>query len=196
MPVILENGSDEIRTWLDPHRSKWSSELQSLLKPFKGELDVYPVSKEVGKVGNNSPSFIIPVASTENKSNIANFFAKGAAAKSQQDSKSNTVKSSPGKDEAIKEESHDDQDHPAVKKEEPSQEEDTRQTVDHEGSENNAPLPATKKHEHPEDADEAEEPPKKAARTRQMRDSTSNGKKTPTKVSKDGSQKITNFFKS
>ena len=52
-------------------------ELQSLLKPFDGELDVYPVSKEVGKVGNNSPSFIIPVDSKENKHNIANFFARG-----------------------------------------------------------------------------------------------------------------------
>lgn len=75
MPVILENGSDQIRDWLDPNRSEWSKELQSLLKPYDGELDSYPVSKEVGKVGNNSPSFIVPVASTENKNNIANFFS-------------------------------------------------------------------------------------------------------------------------
>ncbi|KAK7753947.1 hypothetical protein SLS62_004045 [Diatrype stigma] len=80
MPVILENGSEALRTWLDPKRHEWSKELQSLLKPFEGELDVYPVSKEVGKVGNNSPSFVIPVDSKENKNNIANFFAKGAAA--------------------------------------------------------------------------------------------------------------------
>ncbi len=38
MPVILENGSEEVRTWLDPKRSTWSKELQSLLKPFEGEL--------------------------------------------------------------------------------------------------------------------------------------------------------------
>lgn len=81
MPVILEAGSEEMRTWLDPARSEWSKELQALLRPFEGELEVYPVSKEVGKVGNNSPSFVIPVASKENKSNIANFFAKGAAKK-------------------------------------------------------------------------------------------------------------------
>lgn len=74
MPVILENGSDQIRNWLDPGRSEWSKELQSLLKPYRGELECYPVSKEVGKVGNNSPTFIIPVASTENRNNIANFF--------------------------------------------------------------------------------------------------------------------------
>lgn len=75
MPVIFDPGSEEVRTWLDPGRHEWSSELQGLLKPWGGELDVYPVSKEVGKVGNNSPSFVIPVASRENKANIANFFA-------------------------------------------------------------------------------------------------------------------------
>lgn len=76
MPVILENGSDQIRLWLDPTRSEWSKELQSLLKPYDGELECYPVSKEVGKVGNNSPAFIVPVASADNKNNIANFFSR------------------------------------------------------------------------------------------------------------------------
>ena len=36
----------------------------------------YPVKKEVGKVGEDSPLFIVPLDSAENKSNIANFFAK------------------------------------------------------------------------------------------------------------------------
>ncbi|KAI0595885.1 DUF159-domain-containing protein [Biscogniauxia sp. FL1348] len=79
MPVILDNGSESLYTWLDPGRHEWSDELQSLLRPYDGELDVYPVSQEVGKVGHNSPTFIIPVDSKENKSNIANYFAKGAA---------------------------------------------------------------------------------------------------------------------
>ncbi|KAI0393310.1 hypothetical protein F5Y17DRAFT_432740 [Xylariaceae sp. FL0594] len=74
MPVILENGSEELRKWLDPKRYEWSEELQAFLKPYDGELDVYPVSKDVGKVGNNSSTFIVPVDSKENKSNIANFF--------------------------------------------------------------------------------------------------------------------------
>jgi hypothetical protein len=74
MPVILDNGSDAIRTWLDPHRTEWSRDLQSLLKPYGGELECYPVSKDVGKVGNNSPSFVVPINSAANKSNIANFF--------------------------------------------------------------------------------------------------------------------------
>lgn len=81
MPAILENGSEKLRRWLDPKRYEWSKELQSLLAPYDGELEVYPVSQEVGKVGNNSPSFIIPVDSRENKSNIANFFAKSTPKK-------------------------------------------------------------------------------------------------------------------
>lgn len=79
MPVILNPASVEMHTWLDPSRHEWSKDLQDILKPFSGELEVYPVSKEVGKVGNNSPSFIIPVASRENKNNIANFFANAQA---------------------------------------------------------------------------------------------------------------------
>ncbi|KAH7148973.1 DUF159 domain protein [Dactylonectria macrodidyma] len=75
MPVILEPGSEDLRKWLDPSRHEWSQELQSLLRPFGGKLKVFPVSKEVGKVGNNSPSLIIPLDSEENKSNIASIFA-------------------------------------------------------------------------------------------------------------------------
>ncbi|KAI2828063.1 hypothetical protein CBS147343_1940 [Aspergillus niger] len=84
MPVILDPNSEQMKTWLDPSRTEWSKELQSILKPYEGELECYPVPKEVGKVGNNSPDFIVPVSSKENKSNIANFFAnakKGAAVK-------------------------------------------------------------------------------------------------------------------
>lgn len=86
MPVILDMGSQEMATWLDPHRTTWSKELQSLLKPYEGELECYPVSKEVGKVGNNSPTFIVPVNSKENKNNIANFFS-GAGGKNAGDTK-------------------------------------------------------------------------------------------------------------
>lgn len=75
MPVLLEAGSEKMKTWLDPSLREWTHDLQSILKPFDGKLEVYPVSKDVGKVGNNSPSFIIPLDSKENKSNIANFFA-------------------------------------------------------------------------------------------------------------------------
>jgi putative SOS response-associated peptidase YedK len=87
MPVILDPGSEKMRIWLDPERYEWSKELQGVLKPYDGELEVYPVSKEVGKVGNDSPSFIIPVASRENKGNIANFFANQGMPKAKASSK-------------------------------------------------------------------------------------------------------------
>jgi putative SOS response-associated peptidase YedK len=61
MPVILENGSDDLRKWLDPNRYTWSKELQALLQPFSGELECYPVSQEVGTVAKISP--ISPISS-------------------------------------------------------------------------------------------------------------------------------------
>ncbi len=79
MPVILDPGTDEIQRWLDPTQNKWSRELQAMLKPFEGELECYPVDTAVGKVGNNSASFIVPIDSKENKRNIANFFGNAAA---------------------------------------------------------------------------------------------------------------------
>ena len=75
MPAILEPGSVEMKNWLDPTLRTWSKDLQSALRPYEGELECYPVPREVGKVGNDSPDFIIPINSKENKNNIANFFA-------------------------------------------------------------------------------------------------------------------------
>ena len=72
MPVILE--PDQIKTWLDPSTTRWTAALQQLLKPFSGPLTVYPVTHEVGKVGNNSPSFVVPVA--ERKDGIKSAFGR------------------------------------------------------------------------------------------------------------------------
>lgn len=206
MPVILENGSEALRTWLDPKRSTWSKELQGLLKPFRGELEVYAVSKEVGKVGNNSPNFIIPVASTENKSNIANFFAKGAA-KGETESATTSKTRTPNLSK-----SESDQKEPQSTQ---IKQEDDRETVEHDGSEDNAPLPFPKEESKQgikRELDDVpdEEPPKKAAKTstspakssspsktaRKPRSSTSNNTASPSKsTGKDrGSQKITSFF--
>ena len=213
MPVILDNGSEDMWTWLDPKRSTWSKELQSLLKPYKGELECYQVSKDVGKVGNNSPTFIVPITSTENKNNIANFF--GSAKKS-------------AKIEGVKKELDEAEDaalkNPKVKHEA----EEKRVTVDHEGTENKAPLPVPKsedrdpkpglKREHSDDdaaADMATTSPSKVAKsrktakqwnsspekassgtsTRKTRSATSNGtKRSPTKSSHPSEQTITKFF--
>ena len=104
MPVILEAGSDAMKAWLDPDNAGWSKELQSLLKPFDGELECYPVDKAVGKVGNNSPQFIVPIDSKENKNNIANFFGSQPKPKSEVKSEvkpeesTNTIKQEPHPD--------------------------------------------------------------------------------------------------
>lgn len=171
-------------------------------------MEVYPVSKEVGKVGNNSPNFIIPVASSENKSNIANFFAKGAskeASKSASTSKTSTAEHT--KSESPKKEVEG----TPIKHEDGK----NRETVDHDGSEDNAPLPVPK--EEPKRGIKRElddvpndEPPKKTLKTsdspakasspskpaRKTRSATSNNTTSPSKAAgKDkGSQKITSFF--
>ena len=206
MPVILDNGSKDLMTWLDPSRSEWSHELQALLRPYEGELECYPVSKDVGKVGNNSPSFIIPVASTENKQNIANFFGNAKKA----------AKTAEVKEELKQEEKqHLERDGTSVKKEE----DEDRKTTDQTTTEDNAPLPAPSrgvKREHSWEADAKDAQPSKAAKTstpkkpssgapqtspastasaRKTRSATSNhtAKASPTKS--DGSQKITSFLK-
>lgn len=212
MPVILENGTDQIRTWLDPKRSQWSKELQSLLKPFVGELECYPVDKAVGKVGNNSPTFIVPVASTENKNNIANFFSNAKkSAKGNVERK--VIKSEETKAKTVEGD---------VEREKDEQ----RATTEQSGTEDNAPLPlpspvhekaGLKRNHETIDMNEEHDPDTKIARThagkasrasavsiagtpekaadRQTKSAISNGtkKSSPTKAG-DGSQRITNFF--
>lgn len=202
MPVILENGSEQIRTWLDPKRSEWLKELQLLLKPYWGELECYPVDKAVGKVGNNSPTFIIPVASAENKNNIANFFS-GAKKSAEGEEVKKVVRQEEveTKEKGTKIE-HEEGEH--------------RITKDQSGTEDNAPLPVpsaiSSKRNHEEDAaDDTEHKPKvvKTAESKpfqptsmtpekptgkQTRSATSNGTKGSPVKAGDGSQRITNFF--
>ncbi|RDW62718.1 hypothetical protein BP5796_11020 [Coleophoma crateriformis] len=230
MPVILDNGSEELRTWLDPKRSTWTKELQSLLKPYHGELEVYPVSKDVGKVGNNSPQFMIPVASSENKSNIANFFAKGTAAQKEKKKEEVDDESKTSKPEKVQVENEDRQDEPTndIKREPDVEENDMkskktkqesheeRLTMDHEGTEDNAPLPVPKEEikqgikREIDDVPEEETPAKKMAKTsvssgpsklkspvkttRKTRSATSNNTASPSKPTTSGNQRITNFF--
>lgn len=180
MPVILDNGSEDVRIWLDPKRHEWSKELQALLKPFDGELDVYPVSKDVGKVGNNSPTFIIPIDSKENKSNIANFFAKGSNANK------NAVKEQPQVE---------------VKKEEGF----TTTTETETDTKDTHKTEVGVKREASDELMDQKPPPKKGPATsnkasspqkggRQKISATSNGTKSPSKAKQPGTQKITKFF--
>jgi hypothetical protein len=196
MPVIFDNGSDKIRTWLDPNRYEWNKELQSLLKPYDGELECYPVNRDVGKVGNSSPSFIIPIDSKENKSNIANFFAnqkkstqgakvKSAVEKTEEDALSNGATVELEKDEL-------------------------RSTIESHESEHNAPLPSPQrgiKREHSQDEDDSNKKAPKLSQestklnpspskpAHKLKSATSNGtKSSPKKQPPPGSQKITKFF--
>jgi hypothetical protein len=139
MPVILNNGSDAIRTWLDPARTEWSKDLQTLLKPYEGELECYPVSKDVGKVGNNSPSFLVPINSAENKNNIANFFGNQRKAAKSKTEEHTANKAEQDLDGSTTQDGN-------VKVEHDVNE--VRATTDRvEGTEDNAPLPVPVTHE-------------------------------------------------
>ncbi|WWC71123.1 uncharacterized protein I206_105076 [Kwoniella pini CBS 10737] len=76
MPVILSEWQD-IYDWLDLGEVKGWIEGKDgtgrLLNSTEG-LDCYPVPTEVGKIGNNSPTFIQPVS--ERKDGIKSFFSK------------------------------------------------------------------------------------------------------------------------
>lgn len=217
MPVILEPGSPALFTWLSPTTSTWTKDLQSLLQPFSGELECYPVVKEVGKVGNNSPTFVVPLDSKENKQNIMNFFGgQKKAAKT---------------DEGAKEAAVEEEKVLGKKGEEVQQDpKEDRKTIDDDGNntEDNAPKPvpaaAGHKRQHEEDDaekhdDDNDDPttkhadkkphhtaipptptPKKQSkhtpsklRSKSATTNNTAANKSPTKAA-DGSEKITSFF--
>ncbi|KAL1878179.1 hypothetical protein Daus18300_002096 [Diaporthe australafricana] len=199
MPVILDPASDKMKAWLDPQRYEWSKGLQDCLKPFDGELEIYPVSKEVGKVGNNSPTFIIPIASKENKNNIANFFANAKAKKEAPKSEVEVVEEEDGKEE----------------RKETKTVEDIAETAD-DGGMGISPASGTKRKADLGLDDDDEAPPTKKAhvptspttlqtspspspvkaapKSARAISATSNGTKSPTKGKSSGTQKITKFF--
>ena len=201
MPVIFDIGSDAMKTWLDPTIHTWSKDMQRLLKPYEGELDCYPVIKDVGKVGNNSPDFIVPVDSKENKKNIANFFANAKSAKGKPGDKNHTHNKAP-LDSKVKIEHED----------------DDRETTNQSGTEDNAPLPVpsteTRHGQKRPQSPEENQPATKAIKLesspsnpsqdlpirdtdRKTRSAVSNGtvpKGPSPKKAGDGSQRITSFF--
>jgi putative SOS response-associated peptidase YedK len=193
MPVVLNPGSEELRTWLDPNRYEWSKELQSLLKPWDGELDIYAVTKEVGKVGNNSANFIVPVNSTENKKNIVNFFNKQAElAKSPKKPRAKDETDDVESSGDVKKESHAhstefkaESPPPSTAKSRTGAKRQHKEIVDIDDG------PAAKKGQN--SSSQAASSPSKGAR--KMRSATSNGtasKGSPKKA--ENSKKITSFF--
>lgn len=196
MPVILNPASDEIKVWLDPGRWEWSKELQDVLRPFEGELEVYPVSKEVGKVGNNSPSFIIPIASRENKSNIANFFANAQAKGKKEETKkdvevkkdmdSTSVKETKTVDEIVEEA---DDGGMGVSPVAGAKRKGDDELQDYEPPlKKEAVSPAHAK------TKPSPSPSKPSTRSSKTISATTNGTKSPAKSKGTGTQKITKFF--
>ncbi|KAI0472582.1 DUF159-domain-containing protein [Xylariaceae sp. FL0804] len=219
MPVILDNGSEGLRTWLDPRRHEWSAELQALLRPFEGELDVYPVSREVGKVGNNSASFILPVDSRENKSNIANFFANAQSKSDEKNKKKKkqgelaaAAKQQQRQPEVEVKEEHgfvaDDEAEPgtgAAKKEEEEEEEEggepppgttasVKREADDEPPGGEPPKKMAAKGAGVTGAKNSAPSPQKGSGGRPKISATSNGTKSPGRPKQPGTQKITKFF--
>lgn len=214
MPVILDNGSEAIRTWLDPSRTEWSSDLQSLLKPYDGELECYPVSKDVGKVGNNSPSFLIPIDSAENKSNIANFFGNQRKLakktdttdidKTQHDLEKSTTQSGHVKIEHDANESRvttsrlegtEDNAPLPVPREMPSQAVDVKQGIKREADDDSlAEIEPRVKRNKTASPQKHASPVKTPAKKQGTRSATSNGSSAKTPVKSDGNARITSFF--
>ncbi|KAF3406430.1 putative peptidase [Talaromyces pinophilus] len=210
MPVILDPGSDQMRKWLDPHRTTWTKELQSILKPYTGELECYPVSKEVGKVGNDSPNFLVPVNSKENKSNIANFFANASAKKGMTATKEvggEEVKSE-SRETVDGEWTEDNAPKPIPQDDELSSKDLKRKLSTGEGPRHESSPPATKRQKSLSPIKDADKEQKHVLPgNRKMRDATRNKTSTsPTKsksrakqaaatTANKGSQRITDFFK-
>lgn len=216
MPVILDNGSDAIRTWLDPNRTEWSQDLQTLLKPYEGDLECYPVSKDVGKVGNNSPSFLIPIDSAENKGNIANFFGNQRKLekktgttdidKTERDLRKSTTKNGHVKIEHDVDETRDttnrvegteDNAPLPVPDKSSSQVADVKQGIKREAEDDDSPIAGEEsqaKRSKTASPQKHASPVKTPAKKQGTRSATSNGSAAKTPVKSDRNAKITSFF--
>lgn len=183
MPVILDPQSEAMKLWLDPTHNKWTKDLQAILKPYDSELECYPVNKEVGKVGNNSPDFILPLDSKDNKKNIANFFDNAA--------KKSSAKVEHEKDEERATKNHDStEDHAPIPVPDKSVVGHKRKHEE-EVEDSNAKV-------RKENDSQSKVSPLKTVSSKKNRSSTSNEgstlKNSPAKKSEAGAQKITNFF--
>ncbi|TBU59863.1 hypothetical protein BD310DRAFT_947640 [Dichomitus squalens] len=75
-PVILAD-DHALSVWLDTSGGRWTGELSRLCAPYSSAehpLLCYAVPKEVGKIGNDSPTFVQPIAAR--KDGIEAMFAK------------------------------------------------------------------------------------------------------------------------
>ncbi|KIW29996.1 uncharacterized protein PV07_05777 [Cladophialophora immunda] len=191
MPVILDPGTEEVKMWLDPTRNKWSKELQAILKPYQGELECYQVDSAVGKVGNNSPSFIVPIDSKENKKNIANFFSNASAKKPK-----GKVEVKPEPTQLALESTGNEKDATLPPTSTPPVEEKQGQKRQHDDGSQESPTKKQAKLSSPTQT--LKSPPSKTTLGKKPKSATSNKdmtlKTSPTKKIEPGTQRITNFF--
>ncbi|KAL5498205.1 hypothetical protein ACEPAH_2335 [Sanghuangporus vaninii] len=78
MPVVLSTSS-QVSTWLDTSEQKWTPKAAQVIRPYvspskEHDLECFPVPKEVGKVGTESPTFIEPI--NKRRDGIEAMFAK------------------------------------------------------------------------------------------------------------------------
>jgi putative SOS response-associated peptidase YedK len=84
MPVIFDPVEDKemIDQWINPEL-KWKTNTKALLNSLhqldSSKLDVYEVSKEVGKISNNYKELTLPIS--ERQGTINQFFGSGGKAK-------------------------------------------------------------------------------------------------------------------
>ncbi|KIP09436.1 hypothetical protein PHLGIDRAFT_11961 [Phlebiopsis gigantea 11061_1 CR5-6] len=77
-PVILST-EESLNLWLDTTNHEWDPQIADLLEPYHDQeapLLCYQVPKEVGKVGNESPTFVQPIS--ERKDGIQAMFSRQA----------------------------------------------------------------------------------------------------------------------
>ncbi|KAF7722426.1 hypothetical protein EC973_003165 [Apophysomyces ossiformis] len=87
MPVIFENGSESVQSWLDQSQG-WNDKLncsgksnpnkETIGMSVKTRIYSYQVTDRVGPTKNNSPDFVVPV--DQLKGSIASFFKKPESA--------------------------------------------------------------------------------------------------------------------
>lgn len=211
MPVIFDNGSDAIRKWLDPNTMTWTKELQGLLKPYQGntELVVYPVKKDVGKVGNDGSSLIVPLDSADNKTNIKNWFGGGGGKKVMKEK----VKKEEDQDNEGRVKIKDELEHSDgnIKAEDMNTAPETKKEAEEDNTEHNAPLPPPssspppplllespgklkrEREETPPSTPQKEWKHPKLSRTPKKQHPNKRAVKSPEKAT--GNAKITSFFK-
>ncbi|KZV78993.1 DUF159-domain-containing protein [Exidia glandulosa HHB12029] len=95
MPLILTDEAD-IDRWLDL-KDGWTQDVVALVKPYAGPaLNCYEVPPEVGKVGTDSPSYVLPIS--ERKDGIQAMFSRQTKAKSSSSTATPTASASKLKD--------------------------------------------------------------------------------------------------